>query len=161
MDRLVHPVGKQHCGGSSDRCWATLASTWPRSGYFARSAAAILARASRTRGEQATVFSLKSSRSPCRPPSGGWYACIRLTAARGSGVCCNTISAIDPPRPHCFRMAEQSFRLGQCDRGRSQLLQPASVYSCTVISFKKSITLSPPRTCATPPVGRVWLGPET
>src|SRR5882757_11367956 len=38
--------------------------------------------------------------------------------------------------------------------------RPCRVYCCTVIVFTKSITLNPPRTRPTRPVGSTWFGPE-
>src|SRR6266702_2100983 len=79
-----------------------------------------------TAGEQATVFSLKSSRSALRLPRGGWYSFMACTRARGTGrkavssSCIGFTSACDWTRAfaqaclNCFGVACQSF--GLCEQ---------------------------------------------
>src|SRR3984957_955925 len=58
-----------------------------------------------TRGEQPTVFSLKSRRKPSRPLSGGWYVGRLHTASRALSM--------REPRADRFGVRTQSFRFRQ------------------------------------------------
>ena len=81
--------------------------------------------ASITRGEQPTVFSLKSRRSfPSRPPDGGEYGAMPRTASRGVRAC--SASAI--ARLHGSRVRLQPFRARQRgDGGRQSASAPGSI----------------------------------
>ncbi len=61
-----------------------------------------------TRGEQPTVFSLKSRRIlPARPPLGGEYGAISSTALRGVGL----------SKPHLDRSGMRFETFGASERG--------------------------------------------
>src|ERR1700683_4289343 len=66
-------------------------------------------RASRTLGEQASVFSLKSRRSAARLPGGGGYSFIHCTRARGEGLSAGTESVAGLVKgPPCARAFTQA-----------------------------------------------------
>ena len=72
VDGFIYAVCQCHLrGAATTRCAATIASTGSRSGYRVRSPAEMRLKTSRTSGEHAIVFSLKSSRIASRLPSGG------------------------------------------------------------------------------------------
>src|SRR5215472_13742993 len=90
---------------------------------------------SRTAGEQAIVFSLKSSRNASRQPSGGWYSFMARTRARGSGNVVRGRSAINSTsvgnaaqaHANSLRVANKTLRFRQKNGLRAQHLHSALV----------------------------------
>ena len=126
-------------------------STGSRSGYMVSSARETRPSVSRTFGEQAKVFSLKSRRSAaavCRA-EGDSPSCGECRS-RGCGAGDGRSFIHGSPRvADCFGVAVQAFRLGERDGcGARDGAGLRAVYSCTVMTFRKSITLRPPRTRA-------------
>src|SRR6185437_12170055 len=68
---------------------------------------------SMTRGEHARVFSLKSSRKPSRPATGGWYSFMRRTPSRGAGARTATRSGTGQSPFHRGSVPAQPFGIGQ------------------------------------------------
>ena len=110
-----------------------------------------------TRGEQPTVFSLKSRRSlPARPPVGGEYGAISSTALRGKG----SVKPRFKPHLHRSGMCFQPFRASQRGDRRSQVFQRRDVELLNGDHFHEIGGGKPPRNRAAPLVGSTWFGPE-
>src|SRR5574340_1168017 len=126
------PLVKTNCSGLTPKKSATARRASPYSGYTARFAGSRpFFSASITRGEQPTVFSLKSRRSlPSRPAVGGEYGAMSITACRGFTAPLGSRGRLATPHLHAPRVRFQSLgpRQGR-DRGsqrrqssRAQLL---------------------------------------